>query len=136
MDLCRSDPYKKNVGRWSRDLKMFFNKEVRVILKGQGKETYLELKKRTDKESKIILSSFDRIKKILKENPQYGDPIKKDLIPKRLKELGIQNLYRVELSNYWRALYTIQGTKVEIFLFVLSIVDHKQYNKLFGYKNK
>ncbi|MBS3097835.1 hypothetical protein J4209_03530 [Candidatus Woesearchaeota archaeon] len=114
---------------------MFFGKEVRVMLKGQGKTAYLELKKRTDKEARIILNSFDRIKEILKGNPQYGDPIAKDLIPNQFKSMGVQNLYRVELSNYWRALYTIEGNTVEIFLFVLSIVDHKEYNKLFGYKN-
>jgi F0F1-type ATP synthase delta subunit len=94
------------------------------------------LKKRDGKESKSILESFERIKDVLKENPQFGDLIAKDLIPKEFKKEGIQNLYRVELSNYWRALYTIEGTKVEVFLFVLSIADHKEYNKLFGYKNR
>jgi F0F1-type ATP synthase delta subunit len=94
------------------------------------------LKKRDGKESKSILESFERIKDVLKENPQFSDLIAKDLIPKEFKKEGIQNLYRVELSNYWRALYTIEGTKVEVFLFVLSIADHKEYNKLFGYKNR
>jgi len=113
---------------------MYLGKEVRIFLKGQAKDGYLELKKRTDKESQSILNSIERIKAILKENPQFGDPIAKKLIPKSLINLGIQNLYRVELSNYWRMLYTIEGNKVEIFLFVLNIVDHKDYNKLFGYK--
>lgn len=103
-------------------------------MKGQAKDGYLELKKRTDKESQSILNSIERIKAILKDNPQFGDPIAKKLIPKSLKEIGIQNLYRVELSNYWRMLYTIEGSKVEIFLFVLNIIDHKDYNKLSGYK--
>ena len=113
---------------------MYFGKEVRVILKGQAKESYLELKKRSDKEAKSILNSIERIKEILKDNPQYGEPVSKKLIPSSLKALGIQNLYRVELSHYWRMLYTIEGNKVEIFLFLLNIVDHKEYNKLFGYK--
>ena len=113
---------------------MFFGKEVKVILKDQAKEAYLELKKRTDKESITILNSIERIRDILKDNPQFGDPIKKELIPNELRKLNIQNLYRVELSNYWRMLYTIEGDTVEIFLFVLKIVNHKEYNKLFGYK--
>ena len=100
-----------------------------------GKEAYLELKKRTDKEALSILNSFERVKNILKDNPQYGDTIKKELIPEELKRLGIQNLYRVELSNYWRMLYTIEGNTIEIFLFILNIVDHKQYNKIFGYRD-
>ena len=113
---------------------MYFGKEVRILLKEQAKDSYLELKKRTDKESQSILNSIERIKAILKNNPQFGDPIAKRLIPKLLRDKGIQNLYRVELSNYWRMIYTIEGNKVEIFLFVLNIVDHKDYNKLFGYK--
>jgi len=48
--------------------------------------------------------------------------------------MGIGNVYRVPLSNYWRALYTIEGNRVEIFVFVLEIVDHKDYNRIFGYK--
>lgn len=115
---------------------MYFGKEVRIILKWKAKDVYLELKKRDDKEAKSILDSFDRIKGILKDNPQYGDVIAKDLIPNEFKKEGINNLYRVELSNYWRALYTIEGTRVEVFLFVLSIADHKEYNKLFKYKGR
>ena len=65
-------------------------KEVRIFLKGQAKEAYLELKKRQDKEARSILRSIERVKGILKENPQFGDPIKKDLIPISLKALGIQ----------------------------------------------
>jgi hypothetical protein len=111
---------------------MYFGKEVRIFLKGQAKDSYLELKKRNDKESQSIINSIERIRGILKDNPQFGDPIAKNLIPKSL--MGIQNLYRVELSNYWRMIYTIEGNKIEIFLFVLNIVDHKDYNRLFGYR--
>jgi|SRR3989344_6991074 len=113
---------------------MFNGKEVRIFLKGQAKDNYLELKRRDDKESQSILNSIERLKGILKDNPQFGDPIAKKLIPKSFIDLGVQNLYRVELSNYWRMIYTLEGNKIEIFLFVLNIVDHKNYNKLFGYK--
>ena len=109
-------------------------REIRILLKDQAKEAYLELKKREDKESRTLLNSIERIFNILKQNPQFGNPIKKELIPKEIVRLGIKNLYRIELSNYWRMLYTIEGTKIEILVFVLKIVDHKEYNKLFGYK--
>tara|TARA_Y100000310_G_C20584706_1_gene764787 strand:- start:299 stop:640 length:342 start_codon:yes stop_codon:yes gene_type:complete len=113
---------------------MFAGKEVRILLKGQAKEAYLNLKQRNDKEAKTLLNSFNRVKEILKNNPMYGDPIRKGLIPLELKKIGIKNLYRVELSNYWRMLYTLEGNEVDIFLFVLNIVDHKQYDKMFKYK--
>ncbi len=112
---------------------MIFGKEVKVFMKGQAKEGYLLLKEKTDKESQSLFNSINRTTEILKTNPQYGDPIPKRLIPKSLIKENIQNLYRVELSNYWRMLYTIEGTKVEILVFVLKIMDHKEYDKLFGY---
>ena len=115
---------------------MFFGKEVRVLLKGSAKESFIDLKKRDDKESQTLLRSIQRIIEILKDNPQFGDPIKKELIPDEIKKQEIKNLYRVELSNFWRMLYTIEGTRVEIFLFVLKIMDHNEYNKLFGYRKR
>jgi hypothetical protein len=113
---------------------MFCGKEVRIVLKGQAKESFIELKKRDDKEAQSLIRSIERIIGILKQNPQYGDPIRKELIPEFFKKIGIQNLYRAELSNFWRMLYTIEGNKVEIFCFVLSIMDHPTYDRLFGYK--
>ncbi len=115
---------------------MYLGKEVRVLLKGQAKESYLALKKREDKEAKSILNSIERVKAILKENPQFGDPIAKKLIPKQLIEQRIHNLYRVELSNFWRMLYTIEGSRVEILLFVLKIFNHDEYNRLFKYRKR
>lgn len=113
---------------------MFLGKEVRILLKGQAKESFLELKKRKDKEAQSLLRSISRITEVLKNNPQYGEPISKELIPEQFKKQGISNLYRVELSNFWRLLYALEGNQVEIFLFVLTLSDHRDYDKLFGYK--
>ena len=115
---------------------MFLGKEVRVLLKGQAKQSFIELKKKQDKESNSLLRSIGRVVEILKENPQFGNPLAKELIPEELKKQGIKNLYRVELSNFWRMLYTLEGNRIEIFCFVLNIVDHPTYNKLFGYQKR
>jgi len=113
---------------------MFLGKEVRVFLKGLAQESFSELKKRNDGEAQSIIRSVERVIEVLKQNPQFGDPLKKDLIPESYKKQGIKNLYRVELSNFWRMLYTIEGDKIEIFVFILNISDHPEYNKLLGYK--
>lgn len=135
MDIHRAGTPAKNARKYAGSVKtMFFGKEVRVKLKGQAQDAYLELKKREDKEAQILLHSIQLVIELLKQNPQFGDPIRKQLIPLKFKEMGIQNLYRVELSNYWRMLYTLEGTQIEIFCFILSIMDHKEYDKLFGYK--
>lgn len=108
------------------------SRDVRIRLYDRAIEDYSKLKVRNDKQSKILLNSIDTVKKRLQLNPQFGDPISKDKIPKKYKHYG--NVYRVELSNFWRLLYTIKGNEVEIIAFVLAIVDHREYNKIFGYK--
>ena len=113
---------------------MFLGKEVRVFLKGDAKKAYLNLKKRKDGEAQGILNSFERIKSVLQQNPQFGNPLHKQLIPKEIKKQGITNLYGVELSNYWRMIYTLEGNQLNILIFVLKIFDHKEYNKFFKYK--
>ncbi len=112
---------------------MYLGKEVRILLKDQAKESYIKLTNRNDKESQSIIHSINRIKETLRKNPQFWDPIAKRLIPKSLRKKGIHNLHRIELSNYWRMLYTVEGNESKIFLFILRIIDHKGYNKLFGY---
>ena len=76
---------------------------------------------------------------LIKINFHYGEPIAKKLIPDEYKEkYGITNLFRVELPNFWRMLYTLtnEEDEIEIIAFVLDVIDHKIYNKIFGYKKK
>ena len=84
-----------------------------------------------------IFRSIDRVKNWLKNNPFVGEQVQKSLIPKHyIQQYDITNLWRIELSNYWRLIYTIRSTEVEIINFVLNIVNHKKYDKIFGYKKK
>lgn len=78
-----------------------------------------------------MLKSIKQKIEFIKANPFYGDNIPKRLIP---REYAVQNLWRVELTNFWRMLYTIRGDQVEIICFILDIMDHNRYNKIFGYK--
>lgn len=108
------------------------DKTIKIRLLGQAINDYNTLKQRNDKQSQILLKSIETAKKRLMINPQFGNPIRKTLIPKEYIKYG--NLYRVELSNFWRLLYTIKGNEVEIIAFILAIIDHNEYNKKFGYK--
>ena len=84
-----------------------------------------------------ILRSIERVKGWLKDNPFVGDQVKKEQIPDcYINDYGVTNLWRIELSNYWRLIYTIRSNEVEVIDFVLDIIDHKEYDKKFGYKGK
>ena len=112
---------------------------VRVILSAEASEVFEYLNKEapTSKNERIMLNAIKNKVELIKADYHYGDPISKKLIPKKYKiKYGITNLFRVELPNFWRMLYTLtEGeTKIEIIAFVLDIIDHKEYNKKFRYK--
>jgi hypothetical protein len=90
-------------------------KPVRTILLDQAKEAFTELnriageqqaKGMTTSDEIQLLNSIKQKIDLVKQNLFYGDNIKKQLIP---KHLNVPNLWRVELSQFWRMLYTIRG---------------------------
>jgi hypothetical protein len=114
-------------------------KNVRIVLSSEAKEVfeYLNKESNTSKIEKSILNAIKQKSDLIKMNPHYGNPIKKSLIPREyIEKYGTTNLFRIELPNFWRMLYTLtEGeTKIEIISFVLDIINHKEYNKKFGYK--
>ena len=116
-------------------------KPVRIILSPEAESAYkyLNAQAPNSKIERSILNSINKKKELIKANPHYGDPISKVLIPKEyVAKYGIKNLFRVELSNYWRMLYTLTNdeTEIEIIAFVLDLIGHKEYDKKFGYKGK
>lgn len=117
-------------------------KAIKLILQDQAKEAYEMLcklvkeqksKGRTNSEEMQLLKSINKKIEILKYNPAYGQSIAKEQIP---KTLDVNNLFRVELTHYWRMIYTIRTNEVEIVNFVLYIIDHPEYDQMFGYKKR
>ena len=123
---------------------MYKNKDVKVILSEEANDVYDELNKIVGGEIKkgvdssfhqTLLRSIKRIIETLKDNPFAGDQVRKTLIPpKYIVKYEINNVWRIELANRWRLIYTIKSENVEIINFILDIVDHKKYDKIFGYK--
>jgi len=114
-------------------------KPVRVILSPEAEEVYNYLNREaaTSKVEKSILNAIEKKKELIKANPHYGEPVGRNIIPREyVEKYGITNLFRVELPMFWRMLYTLtnDGSEVEIIVFVLDIMDHKKYDKTFGYK--
>ena len=116
-------------------------KIIRVKLSPEAEEVYQHLNKEApdSKTERMILKAVNQKVELIKANPHYGDPLAKDIIPEEYKKkYGANNLFRVELSNFWRMLYMLTngGTNIEIIAFVLDILDHPAYNKKFGYRKK
>jgi len=108
-------------------------------------QEYLELQKLVEKGTPSkkkptyaqLLSSLNIALKNIKLNYKHGDLIPRKYISKEtIKKYGTDRLFRVELVGYWRLLYTIRGDEVKIIAIILEFMDHDQYNKVFGYKQR
>jgi hypothetical protein len=90
------------------------------------------------KAERMILDSLKDKLALIQGNSHYGDSIAKRLIPRYyVVKFGIKNLFRVELSQYWRMLYSLtKGEEVEVIALIIDIQDHEGYDKAFGYKGK
>lgn len=125
---------------------MFEGKEIHVVFSEEARESFDELNKVVGEEIKkkikssehiTLLKSINRAKELLRENPFVGIQIRKRQIPhKYVSKYGATNLWKINLSNFWRMIYTTTGNQVEIVAFVLDIIDHKTYDKIFGYRRK
>lgn len=60
----------------------------------------------------------------------FGDKIRRELIP---RALDVPNLYRAELRDGWRMVYTVRTKDVPPTVRVLFIGTHKKYDRLLGY---
>jgi hypothetical protein len=50
-----------------------------------------------------------------------------------VKEYGITNLWKYDLPNAWRLIYTIKEDEVTILNVILEWFDHKEYGRRFKY---
>lgn len=71
----------------------------------------------------------------LKENAFSGIQIPKRLFPKEyVQKYGIKNLWKYDLPNAWRLLYTVTAeNEVDLISAILEWFDHKMYERKFKY---
>src|SRR3989344_8684886 len=81
-----------------------------------------------------LLRSVARALDSLKLNPFAGDAVAQKLWPSEFGNLP--NLFRMELSQFWRLLYYVTGDEVRVISVVFEICEHEHYDKIFGYRKK
>ena len=116
------------------------------MVAGSAKEEFDDLNKVVGDEIKkgitksdhqTLLNSIKQKIELLRNKPEYGIHIPKDRIPKiYIRDYDVNNLWKVNLSGAWRMIYTIRGSEIEIISLILDIMDHKDYNKKFGYRKR
>ena len=122
---------------------MFKEKPIKVVITGKAKEEFDDLNKTVGQEIKkgITSSNYQTLLKSIKQkidllrvNPEYGINIPKNRISKiYIIDYDVNNLWKINLSNSWRMIYTIKGNNIEIVSLIFDLMNH---NKKFGYKKK
>ena len=85
-----------------------------------------------DPASASIRRRIRSLKDVLLVDCLHGDVVKKEGIPKILRErYGLENLFVEDLPSFWRLLYTIVRDRGERYVVVVEIVDHRAYSARF-----
>ncbi len=99
---------------------------VEVIFTEEAEKAFQKIKTTNP----TLLRSINQKIEILKKKPHFGQPIAKKKIPKEyLIKHSTKNIFIIELSGYWRLIYTITNEELIIIALVIDILDHKQYDK-------
>lgn len=97
------------------------------------RNAFYKIEKGNDSEKKLFKTITIALNKI-EENAFCGIQIPKRLIPKEyVAKYEIKNLWKYNLSNGWRLMYSIVTSEVLIISLVLEWFDHKDYEKTFKY---
>ena len=81
-----------------------------------------------------LLTSIHRTLDLIKANPFIGYSVPNKVWPREFQSLP--NLFRMELSQFWRLLYYVTGDELRIISVIFDISSHENYNKTFGYRKK
>lgn len=110
----------------------------RVVPVEEFDEEFGKLKQRAkqgDGESVKLVKLIEKGINKLKYNYKYGDHVSKEKIPKEyIEKYSVKNLWKLDLSSFWRLIYTVRGTEIEVISIILEVLDHKKYDRKFGYK--
>ncbi len=68
------------------------------------------------------------------DNPSCGIPLKKYRVPKNLKSVDIDNLWKYDLPGGWRLLYSLAKDEIRIMSLILEWCDHHTYEKKYSGK--
>lgn len=113
---------------------MIDNREkVVVFCEISLKKSYEELKSGKF-EDKQLYEFLTRAINDLKLNPFVGIKVPKKMWPKEyIQKYTVNNLWKYDLPNGWRLIYTIKGDSVQLLSILLEWFNHKGYERRFGY---
>jgi hypothetical protein len=87
-----------------------------------------------DSSEKEMFKFIDQAMDNIEKNAFCGIQIPKKQIPKEyFSKYGAMNLWKYDLPNAWRLIYTIRGGKAIVVSIILEWMTHKEYERRFNY---
>ncbi|MDO8537897.1 MAG: type II toxin-antitoxin system RelE/ParE family toxin [archaeon] len=111
---------------------------IEVRYSEEFNKDYVKLRKKADEgnsESKYLIELISKATANLSVDRESGTKIPRRLWPKEyIIRHDVKNLWKYKLDSFWRLVYTITGNEVNFFVIYLEYMDHKSYDRKFGYK--
>jgi len=126
---AQSETNKEDTGERSQD------KVGVTFIDEKTDQTFEKLKSGNHKE-KQLYKWISRAIDDLKTDPNCAIRIPKKFWPNYYNKHEITNLWKYDLPNAWRLIYTITKTKILVLCVILEWFDHKKYQLRFGYGNR
>ena len=96
-------------------------------------KSFEKLKNSKTQDKKLYKWIYNAFKD-LEENAFCGTQISKKLIPKvYIEKYGIDNLWKYDLPNAWRLIYSVENGVVCVLSIILEWMSHKDYERKFKY---
>ena len=107
---------------------------VRVVFAEEKLKKAFEKLKDSKTEDKKLYEWLNRAFDDLQRNPFCGIQIQRKLIPKEyIKKYSIDNLWKYNLPNAWRLIYSVAKDEIVIISIIIEWMNHKKYERRFGY---
>jgi len=107
----------------------------KIVFGNERVKKSFEKLKNSKTEDKNLYKWLIRAFEDLETDPFSGTQIAKKIIPKEYeKKYGkLDNLWKYDLPNAWRLIYTIKNQEIIVLSVVLEWMDHKNYERRFNY---
>lgn len=110
------------------------NKPIHVTFGEKKTEDEFETLKEGKFQDKKLYEFIDRAIGDMKKSPTCGIKIPKKLWPKSyITDYDVTNLWKYDLPNGWRLVYTIKEDDILILNIILEWFNHKEYERKFKY---
>jgi Txe/YoeB family toxin of Txe-Axe toxin-antitoxin module len=108
--------------------------ECKVVFADKKLKNAFDKLKDSKTDDKNLYKWLNRAFDDIAENAFCGIQIPKRLIPKKyIDKYSIDNLWKYNLPNAWRLLYSVARDKIIIISIILEWLPHKEYEKRFDY---